>query len=114
MKYLAAVTLLLFSFVVAAQTKGSPEEKAKFLTETIMKSDLGLTQEQTEKVYNANLDMFKKILKEESSGGSIREIRNFMLDRNKALKTILSAEQYHKFEQNLMGYQEKIEEKFNR
>jgi len=114
MKYIFAITLLFCSLLILAQSKGSPEEKAKYLSETILKQDLSLNEEQLEKIYEANLEMFNNILKEESSGGSMREIRNFMLERNKKLKVILTSNQYQKFESNMMEYQEMLDKKFNR
>ncbi len=113
MKRLLPLLLILFAYSSGfSQSKGSPEEKAKYLTETILKSDLKLANAQIPKVYEVNLDMFRKISKEEASGGSIRQIRTFMLERNEELQKVLTAPQYEKFETNFRDYQEKMEEKF--
>ena len=113
MRILLTTLILALGFGMAmAQSSGTPEEKANYLTDVLMNPDLEMSAEQLEKAKAANLEMFRKIAKEEASGGSLRTIRGFMVERNKQLSGILSADQMKTFESKMREYQMKVDKKF--
>lgn len=87
----ALVLAGIFSLPAMAQPKqgGSPEQHATKMTEQ-MEEKLGLSAEQKEAVYTANLEM----------ANSTREDRKAAHDLNRAkMKEILTDEQFAKFEE---------------
>lgn len=104
------IAILLGTTLSMAQPGGqrmSPEERAKQQTAEL-KEALGLDKTQEKKVYDLNLETGKKMqkMREEMGGqGFSEEMREKMRaireDQNSAMKKILTAQQYTKYEKYL-------------
>lgn len=106
------IVMLFVSSVSMAQDRGgmrnmSPEERAKQQTAQL-KELLGLNQDQEKKVYDLNIESSKKMqkMREEMGGGGFsddmrQKMTQIREDENKAMKKILTAEQYTKYEKYL-------------
>ena len=107
------VKILLASLIISAsafsQTTKTPEERAKHQTEK-MKTELGLTADQEQKVYNINLGIDQKNEGVKTSTMTEEEKRKGLKYNNEAretmLKEVLTADQFTKFQ---ALKQEKIE-----
>jgi hypothetical protein len=107
------VKILLASLLISAsafsQTTKTPEERAKHQTEK-MKTELGLTADQEEKVYIINLGIDQKNEGVRTSTMTEEEKKKGLKYNNEAretmLKEVLTADQYTKFQ---ALKQEKIE-----
>lgn len=93
------------------QLKLSPEERAEKKT-AYLKAELGLSEEQTEKVRELNLIVAQKIAAIKSNESLTEEQKKQFIagnkkDFKKALSTILTKEQMKKFEELKKDHQEK-------
>jgi hypothetical protein len=99
--------------VSAQETKKSPEEKAKVLTER-MKEKLTLIDDQSSKVYEINLKYIKKNEQlQNSSGGRPSKLKTLKANqeaKDKELKSVLSSEQYEAYQQLKEQLMEELKE----
>lgn len=98
------IALLLFTGIAAAAQQKmqsrTPEEKAVVITNK-MKVDLKLSDDQYAKVQAVNLDFTKKvdeIRKSENKKDIVNKMRNLDSQRMRSFKTILTPEQYTRYE----------------
>ncbi len=98
------IALLLFTGIAAAAQQKmqsrTPEEKAVVITNK-MKVDLKLSDDQYAKVQAVNLDFTKKvdeIRKSENKKDIVNKMRNLDSQRMQSFKTILTPEQYTRYE----------------
>lgn len=102
---------ILFGATISMAQPGgqrmSTEERAKATTAEL-KEKLGLNKEQEKKVYDLNIESGKKMtaMREDMQGGGDREaMREKMTkmrdEQNKAMKKILTEDQYKKYEKYL-------------
>jgi hypothetical protein len=82
----------------------SPEERAKFQTEK-MRTELNLSNEQSDKAYQINLGIIQKNYALQEQKMTTEERRNAVKSNNEVrismLKEVLSAEQYSKMQEKL-------------
>ncbi|SFD55353.1 protein of unknown function [Chitinophaga sp. CF118] len=94
------LTLFLFISGAAFAQDGTPEQKAKALTER-MKTQLTLNDDQFGQVYNINLDFVTKMgsVKEDTGGkmAKFKKLKSLDKDRDAALKSVLTEQQFKDF-----------------
>ncbi|TWV98011.1 hypothetical protein [Chitinophaga pinensis] len=97
--------LLLFLVLVATPSFAQDTKKdkaAKALTDT-MRTQLSLDDTQYSKVYDINADFMDKLAGVKGDGDSkmakFKKLKAIDEDRDKALKTVLSAEQFKSFQE---------------
>jgi len=101
----------LVPLYVFAQTKGTPQEKAEYLTQ-IMEQEIPLEAEQTKEVLAINLEMIENIDQARENGEPFSVLREYSETRDELLMDVLGDDQYKVFESKLALFRQKMNEKF--
>ncbi len=115
------ITAILFCSIVSfaqdsslAKAKKSPEQLAQMQTKQFKKK-LSLTADQETKVTPILLDYYKKMLAVKEAGGrklkKMQEAKHHTSEKDKAMKTILSEQQYSDYQKLMEEQKEKIKDK---
>ena len=102
---------LALALTGTAQSIGTPDEKAEFLT-SVMTDEIPLKPDQVESVFEINLEMIEGIDQARNNEEPYSVLREFSENRDDLLADILDPDQYESFEDNLPLFRQKMNERF--
>ncbi len=108
------VFLVILTGFVKAQSKATPEERAKYLTEILMKDKLDLKDDQLENVNAVNLEMLQNMDEAKANNEPFSALKEYSDTRDEQLKDIFTPQQYVSFQSNLPFFRKKMNEKFGK
>ncbi|MCZ6520216.1 MAG: hypothetical protein O6848_01815 [Bacteroidetes bacterium] len=112
--FILIVFLVILTGIVKAQSKATPEERAKYLTEVLMKDKLDLKDDQLENVNAVNLEMLQNMDEAKANNEPFSALKEYSDTRDEQLKDIFTPQQYVSFQSNLPFFRKKMNEKFGK